>query len=290
MELQCDSAPVIYGCCANVPQSSMAAPTSSSPTEVQQLQGLMNVLKKKDMELDPEAQAVMNKVKVITPKEASKLMHGAVSRLDNAKDKLQKALDARQNMHRNWGKFVSDAVVRWQKHTENFTKEDSQLQEAIVTATTACHTGRAHLEETKGANDDDIMTDTTPDLPSGIQELVHSLTRLRDSQESQWGSLQKAKNRNSCFSCPCWRGQGDSKGFATFWSGWQVDQRETCFTLDDFHVGFRIGPTPSWRMTSTRVRWLPVKLRLILALNCVTFRNLPCPFHGLVLQLKCMLM
>ena len=97
--------------------ASNATSTSSSATstEAQQLRELMKVLKKTDMEIDPEVQAVMDKVKVITPKAATKLMHGAVSRLDNTREKLQKALDARQNMHQNWSKFVSDAVERWQR-------------------------------------------------------------------------------------------------------------------------------------------------------------------------------
>lgn len=186
--------------------ASNATSTSSSATstEAQQLRELMKVLKKTDMEIDPEVQAVMDKVKVITPKAATKLMHGAVSRLDNTREKLQKALDARQNMHQNWSKFVSDAVERWQKHAESFAKEDAQLQEAISAASNAFHAARDHLEETKDAlaefddvsdiqilNDEDPMTDTSSDLASGIQELVTTLTRLRDSQDDTIGTASK---------------------------------------------------------------------------------------------------
>ena len=90
----------------------------------------------------------MNKVKVITPKEASKLMHGVVTKLDHARAKLQKDKAARQNMYRNWTKFLTDAIQRWQQHSENFAKEDAELWKAMETATSNFLTARTHLEET----------------------------------------------------------------------------------------------------------------------------------------------
>ena len=109
---------------------------------------LVSSLKKSDLELTPEIQATMNKVKVITPKEASKLMHGVVTKLDHARAKLQKDKAARQNMYRNWTKFLTDAIQRWQQHSENFAKEDAELWKAMETATSNFLTARTHLEET----------------------------------------------------------------------------------------------------------------------------------------------
>ena len=77
-------------------------------------------------------------------------MHSSVSRRDTAREKLQKAHAARNNMHRNWSKFVS-MQFKWQQHSEKFAKEDGELQAAIDAATTAFQIARNHLEETKEA-------------------------------------------------------------------------------------------------------------------------------------------
>ena len=180
------------------PSSAPSASASTVSLEAQQLRELVSTLKKSDLELTPEIQAAMSKVKVITPKEASKLMHGAVSRLDTAREKLQKAKTARTNMHRNSGKFLDDSVKRWQQHGEKFTKEDEELANAIDAATSVFQAARTHLEETKEAlaefdnivekeipevSDEDLMADTTGSIGDGIQEMLTNLTRLRDAQD-----------------------------------------------------------------------------------------------------------
>ena len=188
-------------------QVSTSAASSTVSPEAQQLRELMAVLKKSDQELSAEIQAVMSRVKVITPKEASKLMHGAVSRLDTAREKLQKARNARSNMHRNWSKFLSEAIQRWQQHSEKFAKEDGELQKAIELAATVFQNARSHLEETKEAlsefgnvienvqevSDEELMLDAPPSLANGIQEMLTSLTRLRDTQDEPENLAKKPR-------------------------------------------------------------------------------------------------
>jgi len=185
---------------SNAEKVNTSAMSSTSPLspEAQQLRELVSSLKKSDLELTPEIQAAMRKIAVITPKEATKLMHGAVSKLDHAREKLQKAKTARSNMHRNWTKFLEDAVKRWQQHSERFAKEDADMVSAIEDATSAFQAARTHLEETKEAlaefdnivenqvqevSDEDLMADATPNVSTGISEMLSSLTRLREAQE-----------------------------------------------------------------------------------------------------------
>ena len=185
---------------SNAEKVNTSAMSSTSPLspEAQQLRELVSSLKKSDLELTPEIQAAMSKIAVITPKEATKLMHGAVSKLDHAREKLQKAKTARSNMHRNWTKFLEDAVKRWQQHSERFAKEDADMVSAIEDATSAFQAARTHLEETKEAlaefdnivenqvqevSDEDLMADATPNVSTGISEMLSSLTRLREAQE-----------------------------------------------------------------------------------------------------------
>ena len=185
---------------SNAEVANASAMSSSGPLspEAQQLRELVNSLKKSDIELTPEIQAAISKVAVITPKEATKLMHGAVSKLDHAREKLQKAKTARRNMHRNWSKFLEDAVKRWEQHSERFAKEDADMVSTIEDATSAFQAARTHLEETKEAlaefdnvienqvqevSDEELMTDATPSVSTGIKEMLSSLTRLREAQE-----------------------------------------------------------------------------------------------------------
>ena len=54
------------------------------------------------MTVPDEAQDVLSKVAVLTPKDAERLMQSAASRLGNARDGFQLAKKARQNLHKNW--------------------------------------------------------------------------------------------------------------------------------------------------------------------------------------------
>ena len=189
----------------------------------------------------------MNKVKVITPKEASKLMHGVVTKLDHARAKLQKDKAARQNMYRNWTKFLTDAIQRWQQHSENFAKEDVELWKAIETATSNFLTARTHLEETKEAlaefdnvveegvqsiSDDDLMVDSPPGISQGIQEMMSSLTRLQEVQEEADASAAKKpwKSQKRAITKMGLPVRRYLQGIAAFWWGQQIDQREICYS------------------------------------------------------------
>lgn len=186
-----------------------AAPASSGgpSVEAQQLRELMTAVKQSDLELTPAIQAAMSKINpVITPKEASKMMHSAVSKLDHAREKLQKAKTARNNMHKNWNKFLADAVTRWQQHSEKFSKEDADLLTGIETATSAFQAARTHLEDTKQAlaefdnviendiqevSDEELMVDALPGASAGIQEMLNSLQRLQEVQADTVESASK---------------------------------------------------------------------------------------------------
>ena len=162
------------------------------------------------MTVPDEAQDVLSKVAVLTPKDAERLMQSAASRLGNARDGFQLAKKARQNLHKNWWKFVVDAVTRWQKHSENFSKEDAKLEEAIMAAANVFQAARAHLEETKealagvrqpgGANSGDFgrrshVRPGSPNLSGEIQQIVHNLTHLRDHQGEQADQSASKKPR-----------------------------------------------------------------------------------------------
>ena len=160
------------------------------------LQELATTLKKSDTPLDSEVQNILSKVN-IKPVDPSKQMHSATSRLDNARKELQKAKDARKTLHRKWSLFLTEAVKRWEAHTAKFTQEDAELQSAIESATQAFQEARVVFETSKAAvtahdmkveevheiSDDELLSDTVPTVAADMQNMLTTLSGIRDRQE-----------------------------------------------------------------------------------------------------------
>ena len=160
------------------------------------LQELATTLKKSDTPLDSEVQNILAKVS-IKPVDPSKQMHSATSRLDNARKELQKAKDARKTLHRKWSLFLTEAVKRWEAHTAKFTQEDAELQSAIESATQAFQEARVVFETSKAAvtahdmkveevheiSDDELLSDTVPTVAADMQNMLTTLSGIRDRQE-----------------------------------------------------------------------------------------------------------
>lgn len=160
------------------------------------LQELANTLKKSDTPLDSEVQTILSKVN-LKPVDPSKQMHSATSRLDNARRDLQKAKEAKKNLHKKWSLFLSDAVKRWETHMEKFTQEDAALQTAIEEATTAFQEARVVFETSKAAvtaqdmtvtevhevSDEELLMESTPNVATDLQRMLTTLSGIRDRQE-----------------------------------------------------------------------------------------------------------
>eukprot|EP00435_Cladocopium_sp_Y103_P074421 s70_g48.t1 len=160
------------------------------------LQELAQAVQKSEQPLDTQVQTVLSKVN-IKPPDPSKQMHSATSRLDNARLELQRAKDAKKNLHKNWGAFLAAAVKRWEAHSAKFTEEDKDLQDAIDRAMVTFKEARAHFEATKElvtlrdqrvtevheVSDEELMQDATPSVTSDMAQMLTSLTKIRERQE-----------------------------------------------------------------------------------------------------------
>ena len=150
-------------------------------------------------------QNVLSKV-TLKPPDPSQQMQSANSRLKNARESLQRAKEAKQNLHRNWRAFLTEAVKRWEAHSAKFTKEDNELQEAIDAATTAFQEAKEFFETSREIleahdsketvqeiSDDELLAEATPSVTEDIETMLSSLTRIRDRQEEahQDGSVPK---------------------------------------------------------------------------------------------------
>ena len=122
---------------------------------------------------------VLSKVS-IKPPDPSQQMQSANSRLKNAREHLQREKEAKQNLHRNWRAFLSEAVKRWEAHSAKFTKEENELQEAINAATTAFQEAKEFFETSlevleahdsketvQEISDDELLSEATPSVACG---------------------------------------------------------------------------------------------------------------------------
>lgn len=138
-------------------------------------------------------------------------------------------LEARDNLHRSWAKFIADAVQRWSKHSEKFAAEDdSKLQESIQKAIDKIQTAKQDMETSKEAlsaadrshvdiqevSDEELMADATPQISTDIQAMVASFDKIRARQaESFEESATKKQKLGNAMEKPKEHGKGALEPF-----------------------------------------------------------------------------
>eukprot|EP00435_Cladocopium_sp_Y103_P059504 s286_g21.t1 len=186
------------------------APCSASSTAEEKLSRLITKLQKSN-NLDEDVQEALKEATAVSAEESSRKMQGAVSRLQNARDHLAQARKARANLHKSWAKVISDAVQRWNQHSEKFAAEDGKLEEAIQIAMEKFQKAKEDVENSKEAldahnegskvpevhevSDEELMTDTTPQIAADIQTMVASFKKIkaRQNESLDESTAKKAK-------------------------------------------------------------------------------------------------
>ena len=180
-------------------QKALPAPPSaatSTPDKAEMLlQELASSLSHSEQPLDSRVQNVLAKI-ALKPSDPSQQMQSANSRLKNARENLQKAKEARQNLHRNWRAFLNDAVKRWEAHSNKFTAEDKELLEAIGVATASFHEAKDYFQASREVleahdsketiqeiSDDELLSESAPSVNEDIAMMLTSLSKIRDRQE-----------------------------------------------------------------------------------------------------------
>ena len=120
-------------------------PTAEETT----LKELINALKKSSQEMDPEVQAIVQRSHMQEGQKSTKSLYTAVDDLSSARETLDIAKLARHHLHIKWRNFLTDAVQRWQKHTEDFQKEEQELTQQIETAKVALAAAAKRFEASK---------------------------------------------------------------------------------------------------------------------------------------------
>lgn len=121
------------------------------------LKELLTALKKSPAQQDPEVQAIVQKTAMHEGQGAAQTLYSAVDELTTAREALDCARLARHNLHIRWRNFLADAVVRWQKHTTDFQKEEKELSEQIEAARQALQHAVTKFEDSKQELGDKVV-------------------------------------------------------------------------------------------------------------------------------------
>jgi hypothetical protein len=113
------------------------------------LKELINALKKSSQEMDPEVQAIVQRSHMKDGQKSTQSLYTAVDDLSTARETLDIAKLARHHLHIKWRNFLTDAVQRWQKHTEDFQQEEQALTQQIETAKAALAAAVKRFEDSK---------------------------------------------------------------------------------------------------------------------------------------------
>jgi len=106
-------------------------PTSSNAQAESQVQNLVTELKKRETPITPEDIEQLIE-ETTTPVITSKNVHSAVSRVNQARAKLQTAQQARQKLHEQWSSYLEQSIARWKGFAEDFSNKDRDLEEKVT--------------------------------------------------------------------------------------------------------------------------------------------------------------
>ena len=146
-------------------------PVTTLPETDADVRGLVSMMRGRQAELpedmQPKVQAVLQKY----GRQSTKDVHAAVSALDKARSDYEAAVLARNQQHRAWKKFLSDAFLLWQGYAAQFVEQEKQLQSQVAVHKEALVMAKADLEHAKldhgevhHVTSDEDFADGDPDL------------------------------------------------------------------------------------------------------------------------------
>lgn len=156
---------------------------------------------RKEQNLSPEAQNLVQEMASASSKQSMKTLQGAVSRLGNAKAQLQSTMLSRTTLHRAWHGYIRETLQAWQGYAKDFQQRDMELEKELEAARSLLLEAKAALEEAKTAavnadgmaipvdetEDESFMTDIKGEgsgkIRQGINQLVTSLEQMQAQVE-----------------------------------------------------------------------------------------------------------
>ena len=141
----------------------------------------------------------------------TKLLHSAVSAHGKAKKELYEAQLARVNLHSSWRRFLADSAIQWQKYSEMFLQQETELSARVSTAKEALTAAREALSSSKVTagvdardemaamsdeeGDKDLSAATASKISEGFTQLSSGLQTLQQQAEQAEKEEQQAMKR-----------------------------------------------------------------------------------------------
>ena len=171
------------------PAQEQAATSSLDPA----IKSLLTELKKQTDSLSPEIQTLMQSVNIKEGRSETSTMHKAVSEYGKARTHLDQVKLARYQLHTSWKNFLNDACQRWSAFTEEFKKQEVELQTQLQAATEALKMSKQKLDAFKQDQEAELIEDSEVEDMDAKSEKEPAAARLQEGLETMANSLTELK-------------------------------------------------------------------------------------------------
>lgn len=197
---------------APAPWTTMPTPPVEVPQEhpaEQKLNEVMNLLKKKKG--DQDIQEIVNKYDSYGKKSSKKQMHNAVNDLDEAKNAMADAIQARANLMHNWRTFLTASLDRWKEYTNQFQQQEQKCLEEISQAKEALSKAKTEFlarmpEEAEEISDEDVdlkeQTEAASKILGGMENMRNNLQALAEQAEKDKAEAEERSHKRPRKSSP----------------------------------------------------------------------------------------
>ena len=154
---------------------------------------------------------MLQDVSLRSGQQETKLLHSAVSAHGKAKKELYEAELARVNLHSSWRRFLADSAVQWQKYSDMFLQQETELLNRVQAAKDALTAAKETLSTSKVAagvdsreeaaamseeeGEKDLSAATAAKISGGFTQLSTGLQTLQQQAEQAEKEEQQAMKR-----------------------------------------------------------------------------------------------
>lgn len=175
--------------------TSAVPPPPQQQVENAQIKGLLTALKKVSSDLPPEVQSAMQKMQMDDSKNLTKQLHSAVSQLGNSKKALADLTTARANLHLSWNAFLESAITRWQRYSEEFTQQDTELASQIEKAKETMQLCKDHFKSLQAlegqAVSDQVEVVSDEEVSAQPSKVDVHMQQMRESLQTLKGGMEE---------------------------------------------------------------------------------------------------
>lgn len=176
----------------------------------QKYQNLIGQLNKHTGQLPADIETVVHEEKKKGKQDNKKLLHSAVTVLDKAQMKMDRAVNARNNLMASWRAFLAASLNQWKEYADQFQRQENECQEEITKAKEELIEAKKELaskvpDEAEEISEDETEREETAKTAAtrilgGLQHMSKSLSTLSaqaEKEHKEEEERQKKRQRKS---------------------------------------------------------------------------------------------